>query len=60
MSPAETFWTGQRVLVTGGSSFIGSNLTGQLLARGAGVCIMDDITNGRPENIPDDPRRTIE
>src|SRR6202167_3756399 len=35
MSKAETMWTGKTVLVTGGSSFIGSTLADQLIARGA-------------------------
>jgi len=51
VSSGETFWTGQRVLVTGGSSFIGSNLTDQLVGLGARVRIVDDLTSGRLENI---------
>jgi nucleoside-diphosphate-sugar epimerase len=51
VSSGETFWSGQRVLVTGGSSFIGSNLTDQLVALGARVRIVDDLTSGRLENI---------
>src|SRR5579863_8371846 len=49
--PAETFWTGKRVLVTGGSSFIGSTLTDQLLARGAKVRIVDDLSSGHLDNL---------
>ena len=48
---AETFWTGRRVLVTGGASFIGSTLTDQLLARGAKVRIVDDLTSGHLDNL---------
>ena len=33
-------------MVTGGASFIGSTLTDQLLARGAKVRIVDDLTSG--------------
>ena len=51
MKPAETFWTGKRVLVTGGASFIGSTLTDQLLARGAKVRIVDDLTSGHLDNL---------
>ena len=52
MTPAETFWTGKNVFVTGGASFIGSTLTDQLLARGAAkVRIVDDLTSGHIENI---------
>ncbi len=51
MKPAETFWTGKRVLVTGGASFIGSTLTDQLLARGAKVRIVDDLSSGHLDNL---------
>ena len=47
----ETFWTGKRVLVTGGASFIGSTLTDQLLARGAKVRVVDDLTSGHLDNL---------
>src|SRR5262249_45763544 len=49
--PAETFWTGKHVLVTGGASFIGSTLTDQLLARGAKVRVVDDLTSGHLDNL---------
>jgi nucleoside-diphosphate-sugar epimerase len=51
VTPAETFWSGKHVLVTGGASFIGSTLTDQLLARGAKVRIVDDLTSGHLSNI---------
>src|ERR1700680_3967928 len=52
MTAAETFWSGKLVLVPGGSSFIGSTLTDQLLARGAAkVRIVDDLTSGHLGNI---------
>ena len=44
-------WTNQKVLVTGGASFIGSQLVDQLIARGACVRVVDDLTSGRLENI---------
>jgi nucleoside-diphosphate-sugar epimerase len=47
----ETFWSGKRVLVTGGASFIGSTLTDKLLDRGAHVRIVDDLTSGHLDNI---------
>src|SRR5689334_6216332 len=53
MTVEHGFWSGRRVLVTGGSSFIGSHLVDQLLARGARVRIVDDLTSGRLENIQD-------
>jgi nucleoside-diphosphate-sugar epimerase len=51
VTPSDTFWSGKLVLVTGGASFIGSTLTDQLLARGAKVRIVDDLTSGHVNNI---------
>jgi nucleoside-diphosphate-sugar epimerase len=51
VTSTETFWTGKLVLVTGGASFIGSTLTDQLLARGAKIRIVDDLTSGHRDNI---------
>ena len=51
MTDGNGMWSGRRVLVTGGTSFIGSSLVDQLLARGARVRVYDDLTSGRLENI---------
>jgi len=48
---AESFWSGKLALVTGGASFIGSTLTDQLLARGARVRVVDDLSSGHLDNI---------
>ena len=40
-----------RVLVTGGSGFIGSHLTEALLARGATVTVVDDESTGAAANL---------
>ena len=40
-----------RVLVTGGSGFIGSNIVRGLLAKGAAVVILDDLSSGFRENL---------
>ena len=44
-------WEGREVLVTGGASFIGSHLVDALVARGARVRVVDDLSSGKPENI---------
>jgi nucleoside-diphosphate-sugar epimerase len=44
-------WAGCNVLVTGGASFIGSHLVEELIARGASVRVVDDLSSGRAENI---------
>ena len=44
-------WKGQHVLVTGGASFIGSHLVDQLVARGATVRVVDNLSSGRRENL---------
>jgi len=41
------------VLVTGGAGFIGSELVRQLAARGDQVLIIDNLVNGRRENVAD-------
>ena len=43
----------QRVLITGGAGFIGSHLADILLARGDEVVVVDDLSTGRRENLPD-------
>ncbi|MDS0475378.1 NAD-dependent epimerase/dehydratase family protein [Natrinema sp. 1APR25-10V2] len=43
-----------RVLVTGGAGFIGSHLTERLLADGADVLAVDDLSNGDRDRVPDD------
>jgi len=44
-------WQGQKVLVTGGASFIGSHLVDALVERGAQVRVVDNLSSGRLENI---------
>jgi UDP-glucose 4-epimerase len=48
-----------RYLVTGGAGFIGSHICEQLVARGARVGALDDLSTGRRENLAgliDNPR----
>lgn len=44
-------WRGKKVLVTGGASFIGSHLVDALVARGASVRVVDNLSSGRLDNI---------
>jgi len=45
------------VLITGGAGFIGSNLVDALLEKGHAVRILDDLSTGKPSNLPlDNPR----
>jgi nucleoside-diphosphate-sugar epimerase len=44
-------WSSKKVLVTGGASFIGSTLVGQLLDRGADVRVVDDFSSGIYGNV---------
>ena len=41
------------VLITGGAGFVGSNLADRLVAQGDKVTIVDDLSMGLVENIPD-------
>ena len=44
-------WKDRKVLVTGGSSFIGSHLTDAIVERGARVRVVDNLSSGRLSNI---------
>jgi UDP-glucose 4-epimerase len=41
----------RHAVVTGGAGFIGSHLAERLLAEGCEVVVVDDFSNGRPENL---------
>lgn len=41
-----------KVLITGGAGFIGSNVADGLLGKNHEVVIVDDLSNGKKENIP--------
>lgn len=42
---------GKHILVTGGAGFIGSELTRQLVQRGAFVLVVDNLVNGKEANL---------
>ena len=42
-----------QVLITGGAGFIGGWLSRALLARGIDLCVLDDLSTGSIENIPE-------
>lgn len=44
-------WKGKSVLVTGGASFISSHLVDSLIALGAKVRVVDDLSSGKLSNI---------
>lgn len=48
--------TTQRTLITGGAGFIGSHLSRRLGEAGHEVTIVDNLSNGHPEWVPDDVR----
>jgi nucleoside-diphosphate-sugar epimerase len=44
-------YTGKNVIVTGGASFIGSNLVDLLISLGANVKVLDDLSSGVMSNL---------
>jgi UDP-glucose 4-epimerase len=43
----------ERVVVTGGAGFVGSHVADAMLARGAEVLILDDLSSGTEANVPE-------
>jgi UDP-glucose 4-epimerase len=48
-----------RAIVTGGAGFIGSHVVEALLARGDEVLVLDDLSNGKRENVPEGARLVV-
>ena len=45
-----------RAIVTGGAGFIGSHVAEALVARGDDVHVLDDLSAGKPDNVPEGAR----
>lgn len=54
--PSSGFLRKRRILVSGGAGFIGSHLVEHLLREGADVTVLDDLSTGRRDNLPDHER----
>jgi UDP-glucose 4-epimerase len=48
-----------RAIVTGGAGFIGSHVVEALLARGDEVLVLDDLSTGKRENVPEGARLVV-
>ena len=48
------------VLVTGGAGFIGSHVVEALVARGEDVVVLDDLSSGKRETLPDGAVQTLQ
>jgi UDP-glucose 4-epimerase len=48
-----------RAIVTGGAGFIGSHVADALAARGDEVTVLDDLSHGKRENVPDAARLVV-
>lgn len=49
----------RKALVTGGAGFIGSHLVNSLLNKGIDVVVLDNLSMGRKENVPDGARLIV-
>ncbi|MFH1224163.1 MAG: NAD-dependent epimerase/dehydratase family protein [Pseudomonadota bacterium] len=48
---SKSFWKSKKVLVTGGTGFIGSHVVEKLVERGAKVTVLDNLQNGKLKNL---------
>ncbi len=59
MTALQPAFGGKRVLVTGGAGFVGSHVADALLARGARITIIDDLSTGFEEFIAQAPNAEL-
>lgn len=52
-APSEPASAPRNICLTGGAGFIGSHLSEAFLSHGHQVTILDDLSSGRPENVPE-------
>ena len=48
-----------KVLITGGSGFLGSHITDSLLTRGDNVVVIDNYETGRRDNLTTHPNLKV-
>ena len=48
-----------RAIVTGGAGFVGSHVVEELLRRGDDVLVLDDLSSGKRENLPEGARLEV-
>ena len=53
-------YANKKVLVTGGAGFIGSELVRQLVGQGANVVVIDNLVNGKRENLDGLPGERVQ
>ena len=56
MSEQNNMMKAKRVLITGGAGAIGSNIAHELAARGSDIVILDDLSSGYRDLVPDGSR----
>lgn len=54
MTSEKTAYLGKNILITGGAGFVGSTLADRLVSAGANVCVLDNLSSGRIDNIISD------